>query len=168
MPSYPQDCCRCGIQHEQWLGYRKRPQVSLFPMARWEAAKKKNASVDWPAPANGVGQSRVGHAMAEEDEGKRFPSADRLSTLAAGLDRSVDRVWFHPLAMTCWGGVSGGRRRIGGIAPLRTRRLPIDPDARARRNLVGRLSESRAAGQQGQDSSDRKDSTDFHCDVPSF
>jgi hypothetical protein len=51
------------------------------------------------------------------------------------------------------------------MAPVGTRRLPIDPDARARRDR-GRLSESRAAGQQGQDSDDRKDSTDFHCGVP--
>ena len=55
-----------------------------------------------------------------------------------------------------------------GIAEAGTRRLPIDPDARARRDLAGRLSESRAAGQQGQDSDDRKDSTDFHGNVPSL
>ena len=42
----------------------------------------------------------------------------------------------------------------------------MDPNGRARRNR-GRLSESRAAGQQGQDSDDRKDSTDFHCNAPS-
>jgi hypothetical protein len=42
----------------------------------------------------------------------------------------------------------------------------MDPDARARRDR-GHLSESRAAGQQGQDSDDRKDSTDFHCNAPS-
>ena len=76
-----------------------------------------------------------------------------------GLLRAAQR--NRPLVSTC-------RRGIRGIAPLGTRSLPIDPGARARRNLVGRLSESRAAGQQGQDSSDRKDSTDFHCDVPSF
>ena len=42
----------------------------------------------------------------------------------------------------------------------------MDPNARVRRNR-GALSESRAAGQQGQDSGDRKDSTDFHCNVAS-
>jgi hypothetical protein len=42
----------------------------------------------------------------------------------------------------------------------------MDPNARVRRNRGG-LSESRATGQQGQDSSGRKDSTDFHCNVPS-
>jgi hypothetical protein len=71
------------------------------------------------------------------------------------------------LFRTCGRRLSGGRRRIRGIAPLGTRRLPTDPDARARWDLVGRLSESRAAGQQGQDSDDGKDSTDFHCNAPS-
>ena len=73
-----------------------------------------------------------------------------------------------PACRTCRRGLSGGRRRIRGIAEAGTRRLPIDPDARARRDLAGRLSESRAAGQQGQDSDDRKDSTDFHGNVPSL
>jgi hypothetical protein len=41
----------------------------------------------------------------------------------------------------------------------------MNPNARAHRNRRG-LSESRAAGHQGQDSSDRKDSTDFHGNVP--
>jgi len=77
-------------------------------------------------------------------------------TLGVGLLRAVQR--NRPLVRTCRRGL-----RIRGIAPARTRRLPIDPDARARRNLVGRLSETRVAGQQGQDSSDRKDSADFHC-----
>jgi DNA-binding sugar fermentation-stimulating protein len=47
-----------------------------------------------------------------------------------------------------------------------TRGLAMDPNARARRNRR-HLGESRAAGQQGQDSSDTKDSTDFHCNAPS-
>ena len=71
------------------------------------------------------------------------------------------------LFRTCRRRLSSGRRRIRGIAPVGTRRLPTDPDARARRDLVGRLSESRSAGQQGQDFDDRKDSTDFHFSVPS-
>jgi hypothetical protein len=52
------------------------------------------------------------------------------------------------------------------VPPVGTRRLPMDPDARARRDR-GHLSESRAAGQQGQNSDDRKDSTDFHSNAPS-
>jgi hypothetical protein len=47
-----------------------------------------------------------------------------------------------------------------------TRRRPMDRNARTRRNR-GHLSESRTAGHQGQDSSDWKDSTDFHWNVPS-
>jgi hypothetical protein len=43
----------------------------------------------------------------------------------------------------------------------------MDPNGRARRNR-GRLRVSRAAGQQGQDSNDRKDSADFHGNLPSI
>src|SRR5262245_555974 len=62
--------------------------------------------------------------------------------------------------------LNGMPRRMRGMAPVGTRRLPMDPDARARRDR-GRLMESRAAGQQSQDSDDWNDSTDFHCNAPS-
>jgi hypothetical protein len=62
--------------------------------------------------------------------------------------------------------LSGMPRRMRGMAPVGTRRLPMDPDPRARRDR-GRLSESWAVGQQGQNSDDRKDSTDYHCNAPS-
>ena len=60
------------------------------------------------------------------------------------------------------------QRRVRGFAEAGTRRLPVDPDARTWRDLVGRLTEGRAPGKQGQDSDDGKDSTDFHCNVPSL
>jgi hypothetical protein len=82
-----------------------------------------------------------------------------------GLLRAAQQT--RPLARTRRRGLSGSRGWIRGIAEAGTRRLPIDPDARARRDL-GRLTESRAAGQQGRDSDDRKDSTDFHGNVPSL
>ena len=82
-----------------------------------------------------------------------------LQALGVGLPRAAQRN-RPPRGLS-------GRPRIRGIAPLGTRRLPIDPDARARRNR-GRLSESHAGGQQGQDSNGREDSTDFHCNVLSF
>jgi hypothetical protein len=41
----------------------------------------------------------------------------------------------------------------------------MDPSARAHRDM-GQLSESRAASHEDQHSGDRKDSTDFHSDVP--
>jgi len=88
-----------------------------------------------------------------------------VQALGVGLLRAAQRT--RPLARTCRRRPSGGRRRIRGIAEAGTRRLPIDPDARARRDL-GRLTESRAAGQQGRDSDDRKDSTDFHGNVSSL
>jgi hypothetical protein len=87
-----------------------------------------------------------------------------VQVFGIGLLRAAQR--NRPLVGTCRRGLSGGRRRIRGIAEAGTRRLPIDPDARARRDLVGRLSETRAARQQGQHSDDRKDSTDFHCNLP--
>jgi hypothetical protein len=80
-----------------------------------------------------------------------------VQVFGIGLLRAAQR--NRPLVGTC-------RRGIRGIAEAGTRRLPIDPDARARRDLVGRLSETRAARQQGQHSDDRKDSTDFHCNLP--
>ena len=57
--------------------------------------------------------------------------------------------------------LSGMPRMMRGmLPPVRTRSLPVDPDARAWRDR-GHLSESRAAGQQRQED-DRKDSTEFH------
>jgi len=53
----------------------------------------------------------------------------------------------------------------GMVVEAGTRWLAMSPNARARRNRR-HLSETRAAGQQGQESSDRKDSTDFHCNAP--
>jgi hypothetical protein len=88
-----------------------------------------------------------------------------LQALGGGLLRAAQR--NRPLVRTCRRGLSGGRRRFRGIAPAGTRRLPIDADARAHRPRR-RLTESRAARQQGQDSYDRKDSADFHCNVSSF
>ena len=76
-----------------------------------------------------------------------------LQALGVGLLRAAQR--NRPLVRT-------------GFAEAGTRRLPLDPDARTWRDLVGRLTEGRAAGQQGQDSDDGKDSTDFHCNVPSL
>jgi hypothetical protein len=69
---------------------------------------------------------------------------------------------LHPL-VTCCRVMSMFR---GMVVEAGTRGLAMDPNARARRNRR-HLGESRAAGQQGQDSSDRKDSTDFHCNAPS-
>jgi hypothetical protein len=88
-----------------------------------------------------------------------------VQALGVGLLRAAQR--NRPLVRTCRRGLSGGQRRIRGIAEAGTRRLPIDPDTCARRNR-SELSVTRAAGQQGQDSDDRNDSTDFHGKVLSL
>jgi hypothetical protein len=57
----------------------------------------------------------------------------------------MDRGWIHPLVMTRCRAMSVRTLR-GMVVEAGTRRLAMDPNARARRNR-GDLSESRAAAQ---------------------
>ena len=85
-----------------------------------------------------------------------------LRILALSNARSMILRRF-PLVMTCCRAMV---RRLHGMGvEAGTRRLAMNPNARARRDRRS-LRESRAAGQQGQDSSDRKDSTGFHGNLP--
>ena len=107
----------------------------------------------------------------------RVSKRSRATRVARGKDSSYRSVTAASLALAeeslagltlqalGVGLLRAAQRRVRGFAETGTRRLPIDPDARTWRDLVGRLTEGRAAGQQGQDSDDGKDSTDFHCNV---
>ena len=110
----------------------------------------------------------------------RVSKRSRATRVARGKDSSYRSVTAASLALAeeslagltlqalGVGLLRAAQRRVRGFAETGTRRLPLDPDARTWRDLVGRLTEGRAAGQQGQDSDDGKDSTDFHYNVPLF
>src|SRR6516164_713137 len=150
---------------QQWLGVHSPRAMLSIALSRPARATYRAtcAGLGKPARHHGQGDARTAASgfllrlgFCELALAAESLAGLTVQALGVGLLRAAQR--NRPLVSTC-------RRGIRGIAPLGPGSLPIDPDARARRNLVGRLSESRAAGQQGQDSSDRKDSTDFHCDV---
>jgi hypothetical protein len=135
-----------------------------IPNAMWRSATICDMHSHPDCGAASLGTLHNLDRHAEVDEPRLCPSMTSTSRASRiGTTLPADRWLFRwRLMWLC------GMPRImrGMVSPAGTRRLPMDSDARARRDR-GRLSESRAAGQQGQDSDDRKDSTDFHCNAPS-
>jgi hypothetical protein len=112
----------------RWLSDPSDLNLSLRELPKAHAQKKRHGVPREGKDSSYCSVTAASHALATESL-----AGLTVQALGVGLLRAAQR--NRALARTCRRGLSGGWRRIRGVAKAGTRRLPIDPDARAGRDL---------------------------------